>query len=76
MKSINFINLMLAYIKFKKMHAEFLTIFREDVKRCMAVDDTIIVISYNREVLGQTGAGICINFNFCLTNLTDDIISN
>ncbi|KAL3995159.1 Phytochelatin synthase family protein [Acanthocheilonema viteae] len=44
-------------LKYAESKSEFLNTFRENVKRCMAVDDTILVVSYNRQVLGQTGTG-------------------
>ncbi|VIO94743.1 Phytochelatin synthase family protein [Brugia malayi] len=44
-------------VKYANSKSEFLNILRENVKQCMAVDDTILVVSYNRQVLGQTGAG-------------------
>ncbi|KAM3715743.1 Glutathione gamma-glutamylcysteinyltransferase [Dirofilaria immitis] len=44
-------------LNYAESTSEFLSIFRENIKRCMATDDTVLVVSYNRQVLGQTGAG-------------------
>lgn len=41
------------------LSSEFLAALRETLKSCMAVDDTILVVSYDRKVLSQTGAGRC-----------------
>ncbi|VDN55582.1 unnamed protein product [Dracunculus medinensis] len=35
----------------------FLTMLREDVKKCVASDDMILVVSFDRATLGQTGTG-------------------
>ncbi|VDK75996.1 unnamed protein product [Onchocerca ochengi] len=44
-------------LSYAESKSEFLNIFRENVKRYMAVDDTILVVCYNRKLLNQTGAG-------------------
>ncbi|EFO25033.1 PCS-1 protein [Loa loa] len=44
-------------LKYAESKSEFLSIFRENIKRSMTVDDTILVVNYNRQVLGQTGTG-------------------
>ncbi|VDM99473.1 unnamed protein product [Thelazia callipaeda] len=44
-------------LKYAESGEDFLHDLRGTVKRCMAADDIILVVSYNRQVLGQTGAG-------------------
>uniref|UniRef100_A0A915Q726 glutathione gamma-glutamylcysteinyltransferase n=1 Tax=Setaria digitata TaxID=48799 RepID=A0A915Q726_9BILA len=44
-------------LKYAQTEPEFLHILRETIKQYTAADDTILVASYNRQILGQTGAG-------------------
>ncbi|VDN17788.1 unnamed protein product [Gongylonema pulchrum] len=50
-------NKLIIDLKYAESTPEFLATFRETVKQCMAAEDSILVVSYNRKILSQTGTG-------------------
>uniref|UniRef100_A0A0M3I0J4 glutathione gamma-glutamylcysteinyltransferase n=2 Tax=Ascaris TaxID=6251 RepID=A0A0M3I0J4_ASCLU len=44
-------------LKYANSSDDFLAAFRENVQKCVRSEDSVLVVSYNRQVLGQTGIG-------------------